>query len=290
MKPTYLPLIFAAAMAAADKPGPPVPVPTLPPIAVAPAIDEPRTITVNERSVAVVYVCQLQNTILVLPADELARNAFVADTANWNIQTTRSTEATRFLSIKIDKPLTKETTVNLITNRNTSYTFRLVISAEHCDSKVFIEGDDSLKKQIADTRPWAPPEEVDRLKAEVAAAAKEVSTASANADKSVEAFRASYPGKLRFDYRFDQKIAEKMGIREIFQDGKFTYVSANPQETPALFELRDGKPSLIAFSFRDGLYSTNKVIDVGYLAVGGTGNGKHQEKLTFKRQAVAEEN
>lgn len=281
-------LLFAASMVAADKPAP-IPVPTLPPIAAAPTIDEPRTITVGERSVAVVYVCQLQNTILVLPGDELARNAFVADTANWVIQTTRSTEATRFLSIKIEKPLTKETTVNLVTNRNTSYTFRLVISAEHCDSKVFIEGDDALKKQIAETKPWAPPEEVERLKAQVAAAAKEVSAASANADKSVEAFRSTYPAKLRFDYKFDQKIADKMGIREIFHDGKFTYVSANPQETPALYELRDGKPSLIAFSFKDELYSTNKVIDVGYLAVGGTGNGKHQQKLTFKRVAEAEE-
>jgi hypothetical protein len=287
MKVTFLSLIFAAAMLAADKPAP---APTLPPIAVAPAIDEPRTITVGERSVAVIHVCRLQNTILVLPADELARNAFVADTDNWTIQTTRSMEATRFLSIRVDKPLTTETTVNLITNHNTSYTLRLVISSEHCDSKVFIEGDAALKKQIAETRPWAPPEEVDRLRTQVTEAARQVAAASENADKRVEAFRATYPAKLRFDYRYDQKIADKMGIREIFHDGRFTYVSANPQETPALFELKDGKPSLIAFSFKDGLYSTNKIIDAGYLAVGGTGNGKHQEKLTFKRQAEAEEN
>jgi type IV secretion system protein VirB9 len=80
-----------------------------------------------------------------------------------------------------------------------------------------------------------------------------------------------------------------MGIHSIFHDAKFTYVSANPQETPALYEIKDGKPSIIAFDFRDGLYSTARIIDQGYLAVGGNGNGKHQDKLEFKR-LIAEEN
>ena len=38
-----------------------------PPIPVAPKIDDPRSVTVSERSVVAINVCQLQNTILVLP-------------------------------------------------------------------------------------------------------------------------------------------------------------------------------------------------------------------------------
>jgi type IV secretion system protein VirB9 len=287
MKPLASSLFLAAALTAADKP--PVPVPVLPEIATAPTIDDPRTVSMGEKSVAIIHVCQLQNTIMVLSGDELARNAFVADKANWVIATTSSTEATHFLSIKVEKPLTRETTLNLVTNRNTSYTFRLVVGSDHCDSKVFIQPDDSLKKQIAETKPWAPPEVVEHLQAQIANAAAESAKAKAKADQSVEAFRASYPAKLRFDYKFDLKMANKMGIREIFHDGKFTYVSADSQEAPALYELKEGKPSLIAFSVKDGLYTTNKIVEAGYLAVGGTGNGKHQEKLTFKRVA-AEEN
>ncbi len=99
--------------------------------------------------------------------------------------------------------------------------------------------------------------------AQLEQANKSITAAQSKATTQVDAFRANYPSQLRFDYRFDQKVAEKMGIREIFHDGKFTYVSANPQETPSLYEIKDGKPSLIAFDFKDGLYSTARIIDAG---------------------------
>lgn len=81
----------------------------------------------------------------------------------------------------------------------------------------------------------------------------------------MEAFRPTYPAKLRFYYNFDEKTAEKMGIHPIFHYAKFTYVSANAQETPVLSEIKDGKPSMIAFGFRNGLYSTARVIDPRFI-------------------------
>ena len=269
-------LLAASGLVGADKP------PTIP---VAPNIDDPRSVTVSERSVVDIKVCQLQNTILVLPEHELTRSTYVADTENWVLETTASRQASRYLSLKVRKPMTTDTTLNVITDHDSSYTFRLVLGADHCDSKVFIDADAQLAKHIAETRPWASPEEVERLKAEIEQADKGVTAAQANAETKVDAFRSTYPSQLRFDYKFDPARAEKMGIHEIFHDGKFTYVSASPQETPALYELKDGKPSLIAFDFKDGLYSTARIIDQGYLAVGGNGNGKHQEKLEFRRQA-----
>jgi len=268
-------LLTASGLVAADKQ------PTVP---VAPKIDDPRSVTVSERSVVDIKVCQLQNTILVLPEHELTRSTYVADTENWVLETTASKQASRYLSLKVRKPMTTDTTLNVITDHDSSYTFRLVLGADHCDSKVFIDADAPLAKHIAETRPWASPDEVERLKAQIEQANKSVTTAQASAETKVDAFRSTYPSQLRFDYKFDPKTAEKMGIHEIFHDGKFTYVSASPQETPALYELKDGKPSLIAFDFKDGLYSTARIIDQGYLAVGGNGNGKHQEKLEFRRQ------
>jgi hypothetical protein len=78
----------------------------------APRIDGPRSVTVGERSVVAINICQLQVTTLVLPQGELTRNTQVADTKNWLLQTTESKQASRYLSIKVDKPLTKETTLN----------------------------------------------------------------------------------------------------------------------------------------------------------------------------------
>jgi type IV secretion system protein VirB9 len=223
-----------------------------------------------------------------LPEKELSRSAHVADGDNWIIRTAGGNQASRFLDIKVRMPLTTETTLNVITDHDSSYTFLLVLGSDHCDSKVFIDADEQLAKHIAETRPWASPEEVDRMKAEIDQANKSKLAEANKAETQVEAFRSTYPAKLRFDYKFDQKTAEKMGIHEIFHDNKFTYVSANPQETPALFEVKQGKPSEIQFDFKGGLYSTARIIDQGYLAVGGNGNGKHQEKLEFKRVAGEE--
>ena len=254
----------------------------------SPKIDDPRSVTVGERAVVPVYVCEFQDTLLILPDNELVRKSFVADTVNWKLESARDDQASRYISIKVKEPLTKQTTLNVISDHDSSYTFRLVLSSEHCDSKVSIDADSQLATHIRTTKPWASPAEVAAMEQQVAQAKQNAAADKAKADAQVDAFRADYPSKLKFDYRFDPKTAEKMGIREIFHDGKFTYVSANPQETPALYEIKDGKPSLIAFEFKDGLYSTARIIDQGYLAVGGNGNGKRQEKLAFKRVATEE--
>lgn len=250
-------------------------------------IDPPRTVVVGERSITRIHLCPLQITTLVLPERELTRTSSVADTENWKLETTESKQASRYLNIHVKQPLTNETTLNVMTDHDSSYTFILDLTSGSCDSKVFIDADSALAKRIADTRPWLSPDDADRLRAQVEDARKGVATAQANIDSKVDAFRAKYPAKLHFDYKYDAKQAEKMGVHSIYTDGTFLYISANPKETPALYEIKDGKPSLIAFEFKDGLYSTARVVDQGYLAVGGNGNGKHQEKLNFRRETEA---
>jgi type IV secretory pathway VirB9-like protein len=246
-------------------------------------IDDPRSVRVGERAVVTVNLCQLMSTMLVLPEKELTRVTQVADTDNWVLETNQSKQASRFLSIKVRKPLVPQTTLNVITDHDSTYTFRLFLNDSHCDSKVFIDPDEQLAKHIADTRPWASPEQVDDLKHQVEAANNKANAAAGSVAAKVDEFKSSYPRKLNFEYMFDQKIAEKMGIKSIFNDGQFTYVSSVSHDTPSLFELKGGKPDPIHFDFRDGLYTADTVIDDGYLAIGGTGNGKHQERLNFHR-------
>jgi hypothetical protein len=40
---------------------------------------------------------------------------------------------------------------------------------------------------------------------------------------AAEAFKASYPGTLHFDYTWDQKKGAALGIQQIWRDDKFTY-------------------------------------------------------------------
>jgi type IV secretion system protein VirB9 len=66
-------------------------------------------------------------------------------------------------------------------------------------------------------------------------------------------------------------------VKEIFSDDKFTYIRATPQEAPALYEVKDGKPSLVQFDFHDGVYTVTKLLDRGYLAIG-------KQKVSFERE------
>ena len=246
-------------------------------------IDDPRNIIVSERTVPVINVCPYQETLVILPAGEKVMKAFVADTKNWRVESGRDDQASRYLSIKVAEPLTTQTTINVISDHEVPYTFKLVLNGEHCDSKVSIDADAQIADAIKKTEPWLSPADAARLKTHVEQAKAEALAAAQKAQQQMNAYNASYPAQLHFAYRYDAKAAEKLGVRSVFDDGKFTYVKGKFEETPAFYEVKEGKPSLISFDFHDGLYSTARIVSDGYLAVGGNGNGKHQDKLEFHR-------
>ena len=48
-----------------------------------------------------------------------------------------------------------------------------------------------------------------------------------------------------------------------------TYLRSHAQESPALYELRDGEPALVAYDLTDdGLYVTRHVLGDGWLQIG----------------------
>ena len=65
-------------------------------------------------------------------------------------------------------------------------------------------------------------------------------------------------------------------MQQIWRDDKFTYLRGQFQETPALYEVKDKKRSLINFDFNDGLYTVPKQLENGYLAIG-------KQKVEFHR-------
>ena len=247
------------------------------------SIAGPRTVTVGERSVVPIYVCQFQETLLILPATEKVMKAFIADTKNWKLESGRDDQASRYLSIKVGEPLTRETTLNVVSDHEANYTFRLALNDEHCDSKVSIDADSQLAAAIQKTDPWLSPADAAKLKQRIDQATHDAAAAEQKARAQMDAYRASYPSKLRFDYKWDAKPAEKLGVYAIWHDDRFTYISATPEEAPALYELKEGKPSLISFDFANGVYWTGRIVDDGYLAVGGNGKSKHPEKVEFHR-------
>ena len=91
-----------------------------------------------------------------------------------------------------------------------------------------------------------------------------------DANAQITEFRSSYPTRLEFPYRLDDKAARwPFLVQGMWHDGQFTYIRSTAQETPALYENRDGDPSLIAYDLQqDGLLIVRRLIGSGWLQIG----------------------
>ena len=90
------------------------------------------------------------------------------------------------------------------------------------------------------------------------------------ATAQVDAFRATYPTRLQFPYELDDKAARwPFLVHGMWHDGQFTYLRSTAQETPALYEHRDGQPSLIPYDLeQDGLFIVRRLVGPGWMQIG----------------------
>jgi type IV secretion system protein VirB9 len=239
----------------------------------------PRTVMVSATAAPpVVRAALLQSTLIVLPPQEKVANVFAGDTVDWVFDGGHL--ASRFISIK-PKVAGSTTDVHIISDHGNEYTLELEeISNDadpHFDSKVFITpGDKAAKEKLVELPVFVPASELGLAKQQIAAAkAAETATLKAEQTKEEE-YRSQYPGTLDFDFTWDKSKGKEIGLQQIWRDDKFTYLRGQFQETPALYEVKDGKPSLINFNFSNGLYTVPKELDRGYLAIG-------KQKVEFHR-------
>ncbi len=243
----------------------------------------PRTVIVSEAATPPeVRAGLLQSTLIVLPAEEKAANVFAGDTVNWIFD--GGHVASRFISVK-PKTANTATDIHIVSDHGNEYTLELhEVSNDpdaHFDSKVFINpGDQTAKDRLAQLPVFVPAAELDKAKQE-ATASKAAQAAELKTEQSkAEQFRSEYPGSLHFDYTWDEKRGKELGLQQIWRDDKFTYLRGQFQETPALYELKDKKGSLINFDFNSGLYTVPKQLEHGYLAIG-------KQKVEFHRTGGA---
>ena len=243
----------------------------------------PRTVTVSEADTPpVIRAGLLQSTLIVLPAEEKVANVFAGDTVDWLFD--GGHVASRFISVK-PKVANSSTDVHIVSDHGNEYTLQLhEVSSDqdpHFDSKVFIApSDQAAKDRLTQLPVFVPVAELDKAKQE-ATAAKAAQAAELKAEETkAEQYRSQYPGSLHFDYTWDKSKGKALGLEEIWRDDKFTYLRGQFQETPALYELKDGKGSLINFDFNGGLYTVPKQLEHGYLAIG-------KQKVEFHREGGA---
>ena len=231
----------------------------------------PRSLTVSEaQTPPIIRAGLLQSTLILLPAEEKIATVFGGDTVDWVFDAGHV--ASRFISIK-PKLANATTDIHIVSDHGNEYTLQLQeISNDadvHFDSKVFIlPGDKAAKDKLTDLPVFVPAAELDKAKLEAATAkAAQVAEIKA-AETKAESYRSQYPGSLHFDFAWDAKKGKELGLQQIWHDDKFTYLRGQFQETPALYETKDGKGSLINFDYSNGLYTVPKQLDNGYLAIG----------------------
>jgi type IV secretory pathway VirB9-like protein len=231
----------------------------------------PRTVTILESETPpVIRAGLLQSTLILLPAEEKVATVFGGDTVDWVFD--GGHVASRFISVKPKLP-NSTTDIHIVSDHGNEYTLQLrEVSGDddaHFDSKVFIlPGDKAAKDKLADLPVFVPVAELEKVKAEAAKATASEAAERKSEEGKAEQYRSQYPGSLHFDYAWDLSKGKALGLQQIWRDDKFTYLRGQFQETPALYELKDKKGSLINFDYAAGLYTVPKQLESGYLTIG----------------------
>jgi len=239
----------------------------------------PKTVVIQEsQAPPVIRTGLLQSTLIVLPQEEKVANVFAGDTTDWVFDGGRV--ASRFISVK-PKVANATTDVHIVSDHGNEYTLQLhEVSGDddpHFDSKILLEPRDKIAKdRLVQLPVFVPIAELEQAKQEIVRAKADRASDLKAQESRAEQFRSEYPSQLHFDFSWDAQKAKEFGLQQIWRDDRFTYLRGSFQETPALYEIKDGKGSLINFDFANGLYTVPKQLDGGYLTI-----GKH--RLDFHR-------
>ena len=257
--------VLCAAVAADDK---------TTPAGAKPAPQTPGVLRVQSQPDQIVEVRTKtrHTTVLVLPQGENILDFVVGDSDYWHLSGSANLAYLKPLDEKV------QTNVALVCESGTIYSF-LVKEAPDPHLVVRIEAGRSTapagrpafvaRSAVDDYREMA------RAAGEAARAAREAADlrstqAESRAAEAVNQFRADYPGRLSFAYQLDKKAYEwPFLVDAMWHDGQFTYLRSRAQESPAIYELKDGKPSLVAYDLTpEGLYIARHVLGDGWLRIG----------------------
>ena len=242
-----------------------------------------KVVSYTEKDVIAVKAKVRFTTLIVLPKLEQILDFTCGDKEFWIVNGSQN-----FAYVKPAKTGT-QTNLNLITASGNVYSFVLSEVTDATDSepdlKIFIEPKDESMLSAANGQPrFVTAQQVEDYRQQAQIAKAEARDAKQAAQTVIEReagqFRAEYPSSLKFPYRIEQG-KRPFNVTAMYTDGKFTYIQAHPDEPPALYELKDGKPNLIQFEFRNGTYIAAKMLDSGYLAIG-------KQKLSFVRSESTE--
>jgi type IV secretion system protein VirB9 len=241
--------------------------PMLPPTA--------RSVSYNANDVVAVRTKLRYTTLIVLPNSEQILDYTCGDKEYWVIDGGNH----NFAYIKPAKAGAR-TNLNLITASGNIYSFVLSEVSDtqaQPDLKLFVElKDEDMATAAHGTPRFVAVQDLEDIKQQLAAAKEEIRRLKESQESEIDKRIHQFVSNVRFDYRFEAG-KKPFSVRSMYHDDRFTYIQARPEETPTVYEIKDGKPNLVTFQYRDGVYVIGKIVDKGYLAIG-------KQRLGFTRE------
>jgi len=226
-----------------------------------------REVSATERGVIPLQTRLRYTTMVVLPEGDEILDVLCGDRDFWVISATQN--------IAHVKPAKAgaETNLNLVTSSGAIYSFMLTEKSSPPDIKVYVQSDE----RVTTGKPkYYSAAQVQTLEAQIEELRAAAGDEARRLDEAVAAYRQEYPARLQFPYG-SPKYEKPFLVRSMWHDGEFTYVKTDATELPALYEMKDGKPSIVNFQVRQGTYVVPKVLDRGYLALGN-------QRFSFEQQ------
>jgi len=226
-----------------------------------------REVSATERGVIPLQTRLRYTTMVVLPDGEEILDVLCGDRDFWVISATHN--------IAHVKPARAgaETNLNLVTSSGAIYSFMLTEKSSPPDIKVYVQSEEGVP---AGKPKYYSAAQVEALEAQIEELQAAARDQARHAEEAIAAYRQEYPARLQFPYG-QPKYEKPFFVRSMWHDGEFTYLKTDATELPALYELKDGKPSVVNFQVREGTYVVPKVLDRGYLALGN-------QRFTFEQQ------
>jgi type IV secretion system protein VirB9 len=234
--------------------------------------DGARVVKYSKEDIVPVHAKLRFSTLIVLPDSEEILDFTTGDKEFWIINGAHNLCYVHPAQAGIHSNL------NLITASGHVYSFLLTEVSNDPkatpDLKLFVEPKEGmgfineipLHGYVRATESEAYKKELDTVRAQTS---EQVRAAKTEAEQQVGKFRSEYQSKLQFDYKVDAKASrEPFLVSVIYHDDAFTYIKCAAHEKPTLYEVKDGKPSLVNFQLANGVYIVPKILNAGYLAVG----------------------
>ena len=218
-----------------------------------------REVSASDRSLVPLHTKIRYTTMVVLPEEEEILDVICGDRDFWVISATQN--------VAHVKPAKEgaATNLNLVTASGTVYSFLLTEGKQaQPDLKVYVTADPNA---VRGKPKYYSATQVSALQTELTEVKAAIQTAQLRSDEAITSFRQQYPAALQFPYG-TAKYQKPFFVRSIWHDGQFTYIKSDARELPALYELKDGQPSLVNFQVQHGTYVVPKVLERGYLALG----------------------